>query len=57
MGLFIIRYCIMLIKQLNVTKSEFTFSCYVYDKDHMSELRINNRSERDLRSCEVTNKK
>ena len=26
----------------------------VYDKDHMSELRIKNRSERDLRSCEVT---
>ena len=26
----------------------------VYDKDHMSELRIENRSERDLRSCEVT---
>ena len=43
-----------MLKQLNVTKSEFTFSCYVYDKDHMSELRINNRSERDLRSCEVT---
>ena len=29
---------------------------YIYDKDHMSELQIRNRSERDLRSCEVTNK-
>ena len=26
----------------------------VYHKDHMSELWIENRSERDLRSCEVT---
>ena len=26
----------------------------VYDKDHMSELWIENRSERDLCSCEVT---
>ena len=26
----------------------------VYDKDYMSELQIKNRSERDLRSCEVT---
>ena len=26
----------------------------LYDKDHMSELRIKNRSESDLRSCEVT---
>ena len=26
----------------------------VYDKDHMSALRIKNRSESDLRSCEVT---
>ena len=26
----------------------------VYDKDHMSEVQIENRSERDLRSCEVT---
>ena len=25
-----------------------------YDKNNMSELRIKNRSERDLRSCEVT---
>ena len=26
----------------------------VHDKDHMSELRIKDRSERDLHSCEVT---
>ena len=26
----------------------------LYDKDHMSELWIKNRSESDLRSCEVT---
>ena len=26
----------------------------MYDKDHMSELRIKNRSESDPRSCEVT---
>ena len=26
----------------------------VYDKDHMSELQIENRIERDLHSCEVT---
>ena len=26
----------------------------VYDKDHTSELRIKKRSERDVRSCEVT---
>ena len=26
----------------------------VYDKDHMSELQIKDRSERDLHSCEVT---
>ena len=25
----------------------------VYDKDHMSELQIKNRSERDLLSCEI----
>ena len=34
-----------------------TWSIYDKDKDHMSELRIENRSERDLRSCEVTFKK
>ena len=28
--------------------------CSVYEKDHMSELRTKNRSERDLLSCEVT---
>ena len=28
--------------------------CINYDKDHMSELQIKNRSERDLCSCEVT---
>ena len=26
----------------------------VYDKDHMRELRIKNRSERHIRSCEIT---
>ena len=29
---------------------------YIYDKDHMSELRMENRSEGDLRSRAVTNK-
>ena len=28
--------------------------CTVYGKDHMSELRKKKRSDRDLRSCEVT---
>ena len=27
---------------------------FINDKDHMSALQIKNRSERDLRSCEVT---
>ena len=27
---------------------------HIYDTDHMSEQRIKNRSERDLRSYEVT---
>ena len=38
----------------------FSFQCHfkvihyrVYEKDHMSELRIKHRSERDLLSCEV----
>ena len=35
-----------------VTKTEWREA--VYDKDHTSELRIKNRSERDLCSCEVT---
>ena len=36
------------------SKSQIYRQGSVYDKDHMSELRIKNRSERDLRSCEVT---
>ena len=32
----------------------WTISWSVYDKDHMSEMRIKNRSESDLRSCEET---
>ena len=38
------------VKQLYVIWREV----YIYDEDHMSELWIKNRRERDLRSCEVT---
>ena len=41
---------------VSVSKTSFTILMMwsVYDKDHTSELRIKNRSERDLRSCRRT---
>ena len=36
-----------------VKRAHFDVKC-IYDQDHMCELWIENRSESDLRSCEVT---
>ena len=52
METFIQDGCFDAPQNLNIILMRVTWS--VYDKDHMSELRVKNRSERDLRSCEVT---